>query len=325
MEELTLRVTLEEAYKAFCRPLLAKGVAKETELHYLRAYEMLKKYFVLKKYRHIGSFKQEDWYDFTIWLAKTRKPVTVNTYLRGAKSILRWSSFKWGQPHVDSYPMMKVPQRTKEIYTEQDLAALIEPPKNSSFLEIRGWMLSCLLVYCALRAKTICSLKVSDFDLAGLELNIDCLKNKRVATFPLTEHFAHVVKEYLDFREFHLRAKKIQDTGFFFFDVNTGLPISRHGLYKIQSTYNLSRGVYKTGLHIFRNNFAKLMIQNGADAFTLQRWMTHSHIKSTEVYVRLYSNDLRRTVDKYNPFEQFQLMPKLEIQGEHWQQLSFFD
>lgn len=133
-----------------------------------------------------------------------------------------------------------------------------------------------------------------------------------------------IVKEYLDFRAYYLYTKKIRDTGFFFFNVNTGHPINRHGLYKIQSLYNLSRGVDKTGLHIFRNNFAKLMIQNGADAFTLQRWMTHSHIKSTEVYVRLYSNDLRRTVDRYNPFEQFRQMPTHEIQGERWQQLSFF-
>lgn len=317
------RILLTKAYQSFTRRLLAKGVQPETQVHYQRAYNMLQLYFKTHGLKYVNSFGEDDWYDLTLWLAQDRNPVTVNTYLRGIKSILKYSCEKYGVPKIDNYQMMKVPEREKEIYSAEDIQKLIASPTGYDFVEVRGWMLSCLLVFCAPRAKTICSLKVSDFDLHRKELHLRCLKSKKIVIFPLTDKFVSVIERYLIARSYHIKSHNLDDGGAFLCDKNTGLPVTRYGLYKMQSAYNLSRGVNKTGLHVFRNNFAKSMIENGCDAFTLQRWMTHQHIKSTEIYVNLYSDDLRKTIDAYNPFQKI-IIEAAQSSEPKWQQLSFF-
>ncbi len=79
--------------------------------------------------------------------------------------------------------------------------------------------------------------------------------------------------------------------------------MSRYVLYDVQKQFNKSRGVGKTGVHIFRNTFGKLMVKNKCDLFTMQKWFTHDDIKSTKRYIDMYAEDLFETVYEFNPLE----------------------
>ena len=67
--------------------------------------------------------------------------------------------------------------------------------------------------------------------------------------------------------------------------------------------YNWSRGVEKTGIHLFRHTFAKNWILNGGDMFRLQKVLGHSTLDMVKQYVNLYSADLKRDYDQFSLFD----------------------
>ena len=75
------------------------------------------------------------------------------------------------------------------------------------------------------------------------------------------------------------------------------------GAYDAVRKCNISRGVTKTSLHLFRHTFAKNYIIAGGDSVYLQRLLGHSTLSMTNHYVRLYSTDLQKNYDKFNPLD----------------------
>jgi site-specific recombinase XerD len=48
------------------------------------------------------------------------------------------------------------------------------------------------------------------------------------------------------------------------------------------------------GFHGFRRFYAKSFVQNGGDVFTLQRLMGHADLKTTQVYIDVRTEDLKK-------------------------------
>ena len=69
--------------------------------------------------------------------------------------------------------------------------------------------------------------------------------------------------------------------------------------------HNKSRGVQKTGIHLFRHTFAKKYLQDcGGNAFTLQRLLGHSTLAMSKRYCNIYDSDISRDFDMFSPLEQ---------------------
>ena len=79
------------------------------------------------------------------------------------------------------------------------------------------------------------------------------------------------------------------------------------------NSYNKRRGVCKTSLHLFRHTFAKNWILNGGDIFRLQKILGHSSIETVREYVNMFSNDLKRDFDSFNPVKGY--IPFLILTG----------
>ena len=59
--------------------------------------------------------------------------------------------------------------------------------------------------------------------------------------------------------------------------------------------------------HTFRITFAVKCIQNGMDAFTLQRCLRHTDIAMTNRYVRMFGTALKSQNDQFNPLNNIDL------------------
>jgi integrase/recombinase XerD len=68
--------------------------------------------------------------------------------------------------------------------------------------------------------------------------------------------------------------------------------------------YNIKRGVGKTSIHLFRHTFAKNWILAGGDIFRLQKLLGHSSMDIVREYVNMFSDDLQKDFDRFNPLEQ---------------------
>ena len=69
--------------------------------------------------------------------------------------------------------------------------------------------------------------------------------------------------------------------------------------------YNQSRGLSKTGTHLFRHTFArKYLMDCGGNAFTLQKLLGHSTLKTTKIYCNIFDADIARNYDEFSPLAQ---------------------
>ncbi|GHV01571.1 hypothetical protein FACS1894211_11590 [Clostridia bacterium] len=297
------KLTLNEVYDEFIAEKIAKGLMPETLAHYGRAYNLLDAYMRENRLKYFTRLTATDWRGYMCWLNDgRRKTVSINTYLRGTRTIVLFSKSKYSAP--DFVPkFMRDTKTFKQVYSDAQLATLTKEPAVYSYTETRGWALTCLLLYSSPREKSIINIRIGDIDFNAGELSIRHLKNRDVIILPLVEEIQAVLKKYLAVREARLQALGVRDNGYLFFN-RAGGKMTRFQLYDAHREYNRKRGVDKKGVHIFRNTFAKLMIRAGCDAFTLQRWMCHDDLRSTKRYIDLFSQDLAHTVRKYNPLLQ---------------------
>jgi integrase/recombinase XerD len=294
------KLTLKEVYDEFLAERVAKNLTPETLFHYERAYKLLDVYMRESGIKYFTRLTSVGWTGFMRYLNNgRRKPVTVNTYLRGARAIVLFAKAAHGAP--DFAPLLtSETESVKEVYSDAQLVALLKEPKSRSFAEMRGWTLTNFLLYSCLREKSLINIRVDDLDFEAGEMTVRQLKNKKVVVLPLTSEIIRVLKKYLVAREAYLHRHDAVENGYLFIN-RAGAKMTRFQIYSAQRCYNKRRGVDKKGVHIFRNTFAKIMIRNGCDAFTLQRWMCHADLESTKRYVVLFSRDLFVTVRKYNP------------------------
>ena len=59
----------------------------------------------------------------------------------------------------------------------------------------------------------------------------------------------------------------------------------------------------KTGVHRWRYTFAKKWILSGGDIFRLQKMLGHSSMEIVKNYVNMFTDDLQRDFDTFNPLE----------------------
>lgn len=79
----------------------------------------------------------------------------------------------------------------------------------------------------------------------------------------------------------------------------------RSGL--LTRSYNRSRGVEKTSIHLFRHTFArKYLVDCGGDAFMLQKLLGHSTLAMTKHYCAIYDADISKNFDRFSPLAQLQ-------------------
>jgi integrase/recombinase XerD len=107
----------------------------------------------------------------------------------------------------------------------------------------------------------------------------------------------NILFEYLKYRQ-HKNADE------YLFCTGYGRKLGAKSAGDALTRYCNARGVVSLGHHAFRHTFAKISVRDcNIDVFRLQRLLGHSDIKTTEHYVNLYSADLLKDRDTFNPLE----------------------
>ncbi|MCL2410456.1 MAG: site-specific integrase [Treponema sp.] len=195
--------------------------------------------------------------------------------------------------------MLRTEKKIKETYTDEELAILLKKPtiSKTTFAEYRNWVIVNYLLATGNRVGTICDLKIKDVDFGAGAIRLSRTKNRNEQIIPISKTLHDVLKGYMKYR-------KGDGDDYLFCNVN-GIRLSENGLKLAIRKYNLKRGVNKTSLHLFRHTFAKKWILNGGDVFRLQKMLGHSSMTIVREYVNMFSDDLKRDFDTFNPLEEF--------------------
>jgi len=203
--------------------------------------------------------------------------------------------------HINSFQVQlpKMDEVIKETYTDHEIMLLLKKPdmKKIEFAEYRNWVLVNYMLGTGNRAGTIINIKIEDVNFDSGSIILKKLKGRKQYYIPVSKSLEQVLKEYLVYRK-----GEPEDS---LFCTVYGKALTLNGFESEIAKYNRRRGVEKIGLHMFRHTFAKQWINNGGDIFRLQKILGHSSLDMVRKYVNMFSDDLRRDFDSFNPLDNY--------------------
>ena len=189
----------------------------------------------------------------------------------------------------------KADEVIKEPYTQKELERLVKKPTSANWVEWRCWAMVNYLLSTGNRLGTVLNVKIEDIDFVNNLIKLNKLKTRKQQYIPMSTGLKNVLKAYLELWEH-------TDSDYLFPEYE-GKQLSTRGAQWSIRQYNLNRGVTRTSIHLFRHTYAKYYIVAGGEATHLQRLLGHSTLAMTNHYINLYSTDLQKNYDKFNPLD----------------------
>ncbi|PUA33463.1 MAG: hypothetical protein B7O98_03340 [Zestosphaera tikiterensis] len=203
---------------------------------------------------------------------KRRIQTTLHYYSLYVRSFLSWLGI------VKKAPAVARPKGKKVIQalSNEEIYKMLNASRD-----ILDLLILALMFETGLRAQELLSLNVEDINLSTKEILVKNAKfgEERIVFFgSLSEK---VLKEYLSR-----------------YGVNQGklINISYNGLYKRLKTLAKKAGVdpAKVRPHILRHTFATEALRRGVNIIALQALLGHKDLKTTQVYLHLLKEDLKK-------------------------------
>ena len=288
--------TISQGFELFIRVKKMSNLAEDSIYYYERCYKPFQEFFgedFLCENLNTDNILE---YIEHLKCSGDRKSITINTHIRGIRAILYYFMERKYTEHF-KIQQIRFQKPIKETFTDEEIDKLIEKPdiNNCSFAQFRNWAIACYMFATGNRLSTIQNLKLSDINIENMEITLRHTKNKKTYIIPMSSSLREVLKEYL-----LVRGGTSED---YLFCTVHGNKFSNDGLGDAIEDYNNSRGVLKTGLHIYRHTFAKNWIRQGGDIFRLQKMLGHSSLEMVKQYVNMFSEDLKENFDKVNTLD----------------------
>jgi len=216
-----------------------------------------------------------------------------------AKSFLR---FMVDEGYLKDNPMQGVgspkvgKSLPKPISDSQARLLLAQPAKLSTSEAKRDKAMLELLYASGMRVSELVALNLGDVDAESVR----CFgKGRKERLIPIYPQAAAAVAEYIEEVRPHLAHKKDEPALF----LNPrGKRLTRQGFWQKIKEYAKSANLdTKISPHTLRHSFATHMLSGGADLRSVQEFLGHANISTTQVYTRLTTEHIRRSYDKSHP------------------------
>ena len=292
-------LTFDVLYKNFIAEKKVMGLSESS----IKSYED-----AVKKFREFTSADVIDKPIVIDYIASLQQQyssvATINHHIRQIRAVIYYCFENGMDTERFKIPTVKGQEAVKIAYTDEELRLLMQKPSdNCSFTEYRNWIIVQMLLGTGIRAASLLNIRLKDVCLTSKQLILAHTKNKKAQILPLSTSLCKSLKLYISM----YREQDCNDDSYLFPNVYNE-QMNYNALRVTIGRYNMSRGVDKTSIHLFRHTFAKMFILNHGDAITLQKILGHSSMEMTRRYVNLYSTDLSKDFDEYCPLESF--MPK---------------
>lgn len=287
--------TFEEVYAAFITAKTAKGVSDVTIRNYHQNLHNISLHFDIST--PFDTLTKEMLDEMVVSMRKSGLAHnTIATYVRQLRTFLNWCNAE-GITAL-TLPNMKEKETVKETYTDEELARLLKKPgRDCGFCEYRAWVIVNFLLNSGCRAATVRNIQNRDVDLQARQIILRHTKVGKIQVIPLCSLMVSILQDYME-----IRGGAEED--YLFCDQYGGM-LSENALRLAIAAYNQRRGVQKTSIHLFRHTFArKYLVDCGGNAFTLQKLMGHSTLKTTKIYCNIFDADIAKNYDSFSPLAQ---------------------
>ena len=248
---------------------------------------------------HIASLEMDDIQkEFGEYLADIDEvnEQTVISYFRDFRAIMYYAMENgWLKPYKIVIKDKEPP--IKNCYNESEINRLLKKPSEDNFTEYRNWVIVNYLFSTGHRIQTIINLKVGDIDLDEGYVNVNIQKNTNTRRISIINKLNRILRDYIAFYRCDDEGYPLEDE--YLFCNRYGEQLTDGGLKAAIKSYNESRNVSKTSIHLFRHTFAKDWIMSGGDLITLQQILGQSSLKMVQRYANLYSSDLKEKAEEH--------------------------
>ncbi len=241
---------------------------------------------------------------YDLYVMKLRRDgLADSTVQRKCAAVRTWIGFLVVEGHIaDDILLPGLPSRPKklpQILTEGEMDRLFKSCDDDPnfYLAIRDRAILEILYGCGLRASELCGLVLRDIRNDPGSLFI-LGKGGKERMVPLVGSAKRWLDSYLS------QGRPLKDralTDRIFLSVRGG-PIRRESLWRIIRSRGKSAGISSSRLHphVIRHTVASHMLRRGMDLRTLQEFLGHSSIDTTEKYLH-FDLELRDVYDKAHP------------------------
>jgi site-specific recombinase XerD len=177
-------------------------------------------------------------------------------------------------------------------------------PQTDTVLGVRDKALLTLLYGTGIRASECAGLAEKDINWEEGLIRVTG-KGGHERTVPLNEEVLHVMRQYRLARG----GATPQEP---FFRSREGKALSRNAIYeRVRLSARKARIAKRVSPHRLRHTFATHLVQEGVGLVTLRDLLGHRQITSTQIYIHLTAQDLRKAADKHPVGKLIQRMEEL--------------
>lgn len=257
--------------KGFVADLFRRGRSAKTQEAYRRDLIMFEGWLGSE----IADATKKQLRDYTLYLLMERKYRIVTarrclTTLRMFFNYLRREEIREVNPALDiEFP--KPEQRKPKVLRVPEVVSILNvkrSPRDRAILE--------LLYGSGLRRAELAGLTLDDVDLVSRTATLTGKGNKR-RFVPLTEASISAMQTYLCVRP------ASDDRAFFLSNRERALGLRQ--VWKIVKDAAIAAGVPRASTHAMRHSFATHFIEGGGELSSLQRFLGHANITTTQVYI----------------------------------------
>lgn len=267
-----------------------KHVSSNTLQSYRRDIEQYMHFLEQKDIQSISKTNEDVVNEYLVTLKeKGRSASTISRNLASLRSFYKYTT-KNKHNEVDPTTGLespKIERKTPQILSAQEVDLLLQQPNVKELKGLRDKAMLELLYATGIRVSELISLNLDDVDFENAVIN--CSSSARTRQIPVTKSAIKATEAYVKgARDSMLRT--YEEPALF---VNvSGTRITRQGFWKIIKYYkNQAKIQADITPHTLRHSVAAHLLQNGADIKSIQEFLGHSDISSTQIYMQFASNE----------------------------------
>lgn len=292
--DLDYNLTVEEAWLLFDEDKRAEGINTSGNYYELTRFLEIND-LTMKDY--VSVIGEQMYNKYMIHLRERGLAIaSINHYLSAFRTFLNWC-FNHGYVSPFKIKMIKGQEEQIKFASDEEVAALLQSVNHNDYVEMRTYTIICFILSTGARSSTIRNIHINDVDFKNHTVTYRHLKNKKIATIPLTSQIERILHGFI----------KTWDTqsDFLFPDIK-GSQLTPNALKLSFARYCKERGLRAIYPHSLRHTFARSFIKNGGNSMILKEFLCHNSLEMTKRYVRLFSNDILESgFENYIPLNNF--------------------
>lgn len=227
---------------------------------------------------------------------------TININLRCLKALFNWL---YREDLIEVNPMENVKilrQDNKDdltnALTDNEVKDILAIPNKRDFVGYRDFVAINTLLDSGLRSQELLSLRADDVDFKTRFITVKSSesKNRKIRLVPISTHVAKMLLQLITENTEHFKTDRV-------FLSSYGEPLGANHFNKRLKYYAEKASVTgkKVTAHVYRHTWARSMVLNGCDPFTLQKLGGWADIRTMRRYIQMDVSEMRASHDEFSP------------------------